>query len=129
MSRVVQTSFENVRFTNEVINMFADLIADNEPTLKVIFYILKNHKNDKPTTIQDIVDNVKVIRRVAKRKGKKVIGYEMAEAPLDRKTAERIVDRLYYMTLISIEEKLPYKQLYISNRGDQVINELANRLK
>lgn len=129
MSRVVQTSFENVRFTNEVINMFADLIADNEPTLKVIFYILKNHKNDKPTTIQDIVDNVKVIRRVAKRKGKKVIGYEMAEAPLDRKTAERIVDRLYYMTLISIEEKLPFKQLYISNRGDQVINELANRLK
>lgn len=79
-------------------------------------------------TINDIVENVKIERKERVPKGKTFI-YQKTITNIDRKAAERIVDKLLDMSLLYYTPVKPYKFLFMSKRGWQITEELINRKK
>jgi hypothetical protein len=71
---------------------------------------------------------VKIERKERVPKGKTFV-YQKAITNIDRKAAERIVDKLLDMSLLYYTPVKPYKFLYMSNRGWQITEAIINRKK
>jgi hypothetical protein len=103
--------------------------------MKVFIYIGRSLKEQQKTvnhirgiTVNDIVENVKIERKERVPKGKTFV-YQKAITNIDRKAAERIVDKLLDMSLLYYTPVKPYKFLYMSNRGWQITEAIINRKK
>ena len=126
---------KNVVFPQDVIHLFTDIINNDTVSRKVFIYVGRSLKEQQKTvnhirgvTVNDIVENVKIERKERVPKGKTFI-YQKTITNIDRKAAERIVDKLLDMSLLYYTPVKPYKFLFMSNRGWQITEELINRKK
>lgn len=128
----------NAVFSKEVIEMFADIVSNDLAAKKVFVYIgrtlnnrVKQEKQDDDAilgvTVNDIVEHVMLERKEKVTKGKSFT-YRYTTTNIERKTAERTVDKLLCMSLIYFNSVKPYKFLYMTKRGWQVMEEYLNRL-
>lgn len=127
---------KNVSFSKEVVEMFTDIITNDIAAKKVFLYLgktLSNRaKNESQNTvlgvtINEIVENVMLERKEKVVKGKSYT-YEYTNTNIERKTAERTVDKLLVMSLIYYKPVKPYKFIYMTRRGWQVTEEYLNRV-
>lgn len=128
MDFVLNKKYERITFDDVIVNMFAEILSKDEVYWKVLLYIASATKKNKDTTIISLIENIKIERRV------KVINqtshsYIKKEAYLDRKTAEKIVDKLSDMSLLSYKHMTPYKLLFITVRGAQVLAKLDSLIR
>ncbi|MFS8651167.1 MAG: hypothetical protein FWJ66_04525 [Caldibacillus sp.] len=128
----IHTTFENIRFTDEVAEMFATIIFNDEWTRTVFLYIMKKlheeNQNFKGVTINDITQNVKIERPVRVGKGKKY-HFEIRRENIERNAASKIVDKLYAMSLLYYEPLTPYKLYFPTTRAAQVLLKLIELTK
>ncbi|KKI92166.1 hypothetical protein WQ54_10760 [Bacillus sp. SA1-12] len=135
MDSTLHNIHKNVVFPKDVIHLFTDIIINDPVSWKVFIYIGRSLKEQQKTvnhirgiTVNDIVENVKIERKERVHKGKTFV-YQKTITNIDRKAAERIVDKLLDMSLLYYTPVKPYKFLYMSNRGWQITEEIINRKK
>lgn len=110
-----------MEFNDDLCELFADIIKQDIANVKVLFYIAQCMQTVTPVTVKTITDNVKIARRVGiKNADNTLVAFANQEAHIDRKTAERVVDRLAYASLISYEVQHPHKFIKLTKRGIQV---------
>ena len=80
---------------------------------------------ERGVSISHIIENVKVERLVRKNVGKNKYVYEEVFTNIERKNVEKMVDKLMFMSLIYHEAIKPYKFLFLTNRGKQLIAKLV----
>lgn len=135
MDSTLHDIHKNVVFPQDVIHLFTDIITSDPVSLKVFIYVGRSLKEQQKTvnhirgiTINDIVENLKIERKERVAKGKTFI-YQKTITNIDRKAAERIVDKLLDMSLLYYTPVKPYKFLFLSSRGWQITEEIINRKK
>ncbi|MDQ0271205.1 hypothetical protein [Cytobacillus purgationiresistens] len=134
MADEFQYDYADVLLAPDIISIFADIIQDDPDNLIVMKYFIdihnlyKSSRESAGVTINDLVENIQVDRRVKVKKGK---GFTFEKHPtnMSRQQASRIVDRLFSMSLLSYKAKTPYKYYFITVRGAQVIKEVYNRMQ
>ncbi|MCM3164144.1 MULTISPECIES: hypothetical protein [Bacillaceae] len=126
---------QNAIFPIDLIEMFTDIIESDTVSRKVFIHIGRTLKSQKDSvdrihgvTVNDIVSNVQVERKERVTKGKSFI-YKPVTTNIDRKAAERIVDKLLDMSLLYYEEVKPYKFLFMTSRGWQITEAIVKRNK
>jgi len=121
---VTTNQYPDVIFPDDVATMFANFILEHNVRLKVFLFIVEQTQKHQATTIPDIIENVVIShRRKKKTKGKNTF-FEKVEDNIDRKLAEKIIDQLYCMSLIYYEQLNPYKRIFLTIRGIQVVSKL-----
>ncbi|MGM0879143.1 MAG: hypothetical protein ACQEWV_32020 [Bacillota bacterium] len=135
MDSTLHDIHKNVVFPKDVIQLFTDIITSDPVSMKVFIYVGRSLKEQQKTvnhirgiTINDIVENLKIERKERVAKGKTFI-YQKTITNIDRKAAERIVDKLLDMSLLYYTPVKPYKFLFMSSRGWQITEEIINRKK
>ncbi|MEK3992645.1 hypothetical protein [Robertmurraya sp. FSL R5-0851] len=133
MDKELHLTYEKKLFPQEMVHLFCDLVQSDETTKKIILFIGKLEKKRTKgeetitgITINEIIDNVQVERKTKDEK-KHTYKYEITN--LHRKTTEQQVAKLLNMSLLYYESVKPYKMLYLTQRGWQVIAELLHRDK
>lgn len=128
----IHTAYKDVEFSEEVAEMFASIIFNDEWTKIVFLYIMKRRQDEdqnfKGVTINDITQEVKIQRPVKVGKGKKY-HFEIREENIERNAASKIVDKLYAMSLLYFEPLTPYKLYFPTDRAVQVLKELYKIMK
>lgn len=123
--------YKRVTLSPDQIQMFADIIGQDEVTQKIFLFIgtkmahleeIENSSNRIGATIKDMSIEIQINRKV---KGKSK--YKVVKAPLDRKRAERIVQQLLMTGLIYFELVGITKVLFLTDRGIVVLKELVQR--
>lgn len=110
-----------VTFDDSLCALYADIIKQDVSNIKVLFYIASCEQNMTPVTVKTITDSVRTARRVAvKDANNAVVSFDNKDDYIDRKTAERIVDRLAYASLIYYDIQRPFKFIRLTDRGVQV---------
>lgn len=139
MDNDLHLKYEKVKFSDEILDMFIDILEEDQPVIRVLYYIAQELKDkEKPSseqdgtingvTINNIVENVKIERLVRHNKGKSY-KYETEITHIHRKTAERIIDKLLSMSLLYYKPVKPYKIIYLTYRGKQILKRLYERKK
>lgn len=122
--------YSSLKFDERVLEMFSDIVAQEESNIRMLFYIVNCHKEQKKVTVTSICENVKMPRRVARRNAKnEIVAYDKLEDFMDRKTAERIIERLVGASLIYFEVQLPHKFIGLTERGKQVALHIVSKKK
>lgn len=134
MDNELYNKYKNVVLSPELAEMFADLIMEDEVTLKVFKYIgiriRQAKENDSISkigaTITDMTNDL-LVNRPVKLKGKSK--FKMTEAHIDRKRAERAVQSLLLTGLCYYEQVGKTKVIYSTRRGFQVLQIISAREK
>lgn len=93
----------------------------------MLFFIVECEKNKVPITVKDISENVEAKRRIGIKNNSKVVNFTSAIGLIDRKTSEKIVERLEYASLIYFDVLHPYKYIKLTTRGAQVAIQIKKR--
>lgn len=121
---------KNLWFNEETCEMFTSIIRQDELNIRVLFYIAQCEKKQELVTVKSIIANVKVVRRVAVKNSKnKLASFSNTEGFIHRKTAEKIVDRLAYASLIYFDVQRPYKFIYLTQQGIQVAINIHKKME
>lgn len=129
MNRKMNEKYSNVIFSDELIDMYLEIIEQSEINLKVLIEIYESYKDDIPITISQLGENIVVTRRVGKRLSNGKRTFELKEAPMERKSVEKVIDRFLHMGLVYLSNEMyPYKKVFITTRGIQVSIGLFNKL-
>lgn len=129
MNTSLNQKYLDVEFSDQLINMFADIIEHEVPIKRLLLHIGKHadsHKNDElgaGISIKILCETIIIERRVRSRKGK--FSYESTN--IDRKQCERLVETLLKMSLCYYVSVPPSKLIYLTKRGRQVARELVRR--
>ncbi|MFJ7954308.1 hypothetical protein ACIQZG_22660 [Lysinibacillus sp. NPDC096418] len=130
MEEKLNSQFKHIDFTDEQCKLFTEIFSQDETNRKVLFYIAQCEQQNKQVTVKNICENVKIERRFGNKNHRgSVTSYDVNEGYIDRKTAEKIVDRLAYASLIYFEVKLPYKYIRLNERGEQVAMNIQKKIK
>lgn len=120
---------EKITFDDDVCELFAEIIQQEIVNVKVLFYIVQCHKTSTPVTVKSITDNVSSIRRAGIKDSKNnLVSFSNVEGNIDRKTAEKIVDRLAYASLIYFDVQRPHKFIKLTTRGVQVAINIRKKI-
>lgn len=122
LNKELHEEYAKTRFSEEVNTMFLKILKQTEPlAFNVLVEIGKNEKAAKKLNIQQLSDSIQVVGKV--RKSKKGKGYYFVEeqSTLNRRRAERIVDKLVSMSLVYTVNESFYKLLYLTPRGNDLI--------
>lgn len=135
MNEVLSEKYQTIKFADEVVNMFADILEQDVILYSVFLYIgnvvnkqFQETKYMRGISINEIVENVVIDRRVKKKKGKSY-SLEVERTNISRRSAEISVSTLSSMSLIYEKTMHPYKFLISTYRGQQVLIELGKRKK
>lgn len=135
MNEVLSEKYKQNKFTEEVVEMFADIIEEDEILYNVFHYIgsqvnkqYQETKYMRGISINEIVESVVIDRRVKKPKGKSY-SLKLERTNISRRSAEGSVATLASMSLITEKIMHPYKFLISTIRGQQVLVELGKRKK
>ncbi|RKJ73679.1 hypothetical protein D7X33_20465 [Butyricicoccus sp. 1XD8-22] len=120
--------YESVKFPENVCDMFADMVLQDIVLKDVFLFIAERFQTKEYATITTISENIVISRRVGHRE-KKTLKYEVKNMNIERKTTQKLVDQLYFMSLIYIQPKLPYKEILLTPRGIQVVLRVTEKLK
>jgi hypothetical protein len=134
VNKDLHEQYQDVRFDKKQIPMFADIISADKVTKKVLTNIgsilLDQRKRNSQIglTVNDIVENVTVNRKEKVIEGKS-FKYRQTVTNIEKKTAERIVNKLLDMSLLYYDSIKPYKFLHMTERGWQITEEIIDRKK
>lgn len=134
VNKDLHEQYKGVRFEKNQIPMFADIISSDNVTKKVLTQIgsilldQRKQKSEIGLTVNDIVENVTVNRKEKVIDGKS-FKYRQTITNIEKKTAERIVNKLLDMSLLYYESIKPYKFLHMTERGWQISEEIIQRKK
>lgn len=128
MDKDLFQQYEKVHFSPEQVRMFASILEKDEVHRLILRYIGAMHGRGKQVSINDLIQNIRIERRVQVTEKKKR-HYVVRDELIDRKTAERVVDKLSWMSLVYYELMTPYKMLFLTNRGAQVLAYLDSSKK
>ena len=111
---------------SELMDMYIEIREQDAAMMKVFRYIGKQQSQagtaqESGLTINDLIENIQVDRLVKKQKNSRKFKYEQALTNLHRKTAERIIDKLNVMSLIYYKSVKPYKFIFLTERGKQLL--------
>ncbi|KAA6446906.1 hypothetical protein [Bacillus swezeyi] len=135
MDASLNEKYKQIKFNHELTELFTDIVVGDPVLRRVLVYISSSIQKKKKSgishnfygvTIQEITENVEIERPKRVQKGKRVF-YENQLTNIETRAAGRAVEKLSAMSLIYHENVPPYKVLYITHRGLQVISELINR--
>jgi hypothetical protein len=138
LNEVLSEKYQTIKFADEVVNMFADILEQDEILYSVYLLYIGNIVNKqfqetkymRGISINEIVENVVIDRRVKKKKKKrKSYSLEVERTNISRRSAEISVSTLSSMSLIYEKTMHPYKFLISTYRGQQVLIELGKRKK
>ena len=122
MNEILSEKYQTIKFTDEVVNMFADILEQDEILYSVFLYIgnvvnkqFQETKYMRGISINEIVENVVIDRRVKKTKGKSY-SLEVERTNISRRSAEISVSTLSSMSLIYEKTMHPYKFLISTYR-------------
>lgn len=118
--------FEHVSFSPEVTNMFSSILHKNDLHRLILRFIATKQVNRETCSIIDLTESIKTERRVRVNE-KNNVHYVVRNELIDRKTAERLVDKMSSMSLIHYEVMSPYKWLHLTKRGAQVLKGLEEK--
>ncbi|MEE3809553.1 hypothetical protein V2H29_21670 [Lysinibacillus fusiformis] len=117
-------------FTTEQCELFAKIIEQDELNIKVLFYIAQCEQNKVKIHIKALSENIKIPRPVGHKDRKGHIkSFIIEEVYIDRKRAERIVNRLAYASLIYFELQKPHKYIRLTKRGAQVAVHIQKKMQ
>lgn len=129
MDEKLNSQFENIKFSDEQCELFTEIFSQDVANMKVLFFIAQC-KSKKQVTVKSISENVKIERRYGVKNFKgSVTSFDVNEGYIDRKTAERVVDRLAYASLIYFEVQRPYKFIRLTKRGEQIAININKKLR
>ncbi|WP_282155757.1 hypothetical protein [Cytobacillus gottheilii] len=132
MDDQLHNQFKSVKFTPEITEMYSSIIQSDLITKKVLLLIARNLHEQENTkklmgvTINDITEKLQIQRKQKVAKGR-TFTFELTHNNIDRKAAERIVDKLLSMSLLYYKPVKPYKYLFMTQRGIQVTQELIKK--
>lgn len=132
MDTELHVKYKNTKLSDDAVEMFYEIINQDKVLVKVFQYIAIEQKNQSelgtPTgiTINDIVEHVTVERLERQDTGKRSsYKYQQTHTHIHRKTAEKLVDKLLFMSLLYYKPVKPYKFLYLTQRGTQVLMKIV----
>jgi len=123
LDKELNEEFKHIKFPDEVVQMFRGILEKDEVHINILSFIITKQTLKENVSILQLVENIQTERRV-KIPNKKMFHFEVQKTLIDRKSAERIVDKLASMSLIYYEYMAPYKLLFITSRGLQVFTAL-----
>ena len=133
MNEALSEKYQQNKFTEEMVEMFADIIEEDEILYNVFHYIgsqvnkqYQETKYMRGISINEIVEHVVIDRRVKKPKGKSY-SLKLERTNISRRSAESSVGTIASMSLITEKVMHPYKFLISTIRGQQVLIELEKR--
>lgn len=130
MDEKLNSQFEQIKFDDEQCKLFTEIFSQDVTNIKVLFFIAQCEKSKKQVTVKSISENVMIERRYGVKNYKgSVTSFDVNEGYIDRKTAERIVDRLAYASLIYFEVQHPYKFIRLTERGVQIAINIQKKIK
>lgn len=129
MDKTAHEKYEDATFEEEFSELFADVIQKDILNVKVLFFIAKCEQSGMQVTVKTIAANVTTTRRVGvKDDSNTLVSFTNKEGLIDRKTAEKITDRLAYASLIYFDVQLPYKFIKLTARGIQVALKIRKQI-
>lgn len=129
MDKSMNEKHIEVTFEDELCELYADIIQQDLLNVKVLFHVATCEQTNTQVTVKTISSNVTSTRRVGvKDKSNNLVRFENEEGLIDRKTAEKIVDRLAYASLIYFDVQLPYKFIKLTARGIQVAVNIRKKI-
>lgn len=130
MNELNAQKYSDIIFDTALCKLYADIISQDEDNLKVLSCIVKFKKINKHVTVKTITENVQIMRRVAvKDTSTGLVRYVNKLDYIDRKKAERLVQRLAYASLIYYDVQRPYKYIELTIRGLQVLKYIKQKEK
>lgn len=129
MEMQLHQKYIDVDFSREQVSMFTDIVESDIAMKRCILAIGQHadlHKNDginAGISIKELSEKI-IIQRKVMRKQKK---YELVDANIDRKHAERIIDSLLKMTLCYYKSFHPTKLIFLTPRGRNIASEIIRR--
>lgn len=122
-------SINAICFPSDICDLFAELLQKDMLNVKILFFIGQCQQKHRHVSIKYITENVYDERRVAiKNSQKKLVSFKSTNTLIDRKAAEKIVDRLVHASLIHVEVEWPYKYLKLTARGLQVAQVIKEKM-
>lgn len=129
MDEKLSSQFKHIKFNDEQCEIFTEIFSQDVTNIKVLFFIAQCEKSAKQVTVKSISENVKIERRYGVKNFRgSVTSFDVNEGYIDRKTAERVVDRLAYASLIYFEVQHPYKFIRLTERGVQIAINIKKKL-
>jgi hypothetical protein len=134
MNNELYNKYKRVHLTPQLVEMFSELLMEDEVNLKVFLYIGQrmskaldpNSDTKLGATVNDIVKDIKVLRPVLRKKDGK---YENVLTNIERKRAERAVHSLLMTGLCYYEPVGKSHVIYCTNRGIQVMKHIFEKRK
>lgn len=129
MDKKLNEKHAEITYDDEICEMCSDIVRQDNLNVKVLFFITKCEQSATQVTVKNISENVKSPRRVGvKDEQNALVSFANKEDYIDRKMAERIVDRLAYASLIYFDVQLPFKFIRLTARGAQVALKIHKKL-
>lgn len=129
MEEQLHLKYKHVKLTEEQTELFTEIVKQDELNIKVLFYIAQCEQNQKQVTVKSITENIRSTRRIGNKNNRgAVTSFDTVEGLIDRKTAERVVDRLSFASLIYFEIQLPYKFIRLTERGIQIAINIKQKM-
>lgn len=133
MNETLHQTYIDLKFDDHLSAMFADIILRDTVLTQVFLYIgrelnkqYKDHNQMIGITVNEVIENVVLDRLTRKPKGKTFV-FEQSHTNISRKAAEKCVDKLLDMSLLYEKPKKPYKYIYLTVRGQQVLLSLSKK--
>ncbi|WP_028402373.1 hypothetical protein [Ectobacillus panaciterrae] len=133
MNEILHQTYIDLKFDDHLSAMFADIILRDTVLTQVFLYIgrelnkqYKDHNQMIGITVNEVIENVVLDRLTRKPKGKTFV-FEQSHTNISRKAAEKCVDKLLDMSLLYEKPKKPYKYIYLTVRGQQVLLSLSKK--
>lgn len=111
--------YQDVLFEKPVVDMFCDLIVEDDELNAVILHILDSVQKSELVTIKSITNSVCLERRVLVRKGKRKI-FDVQKENMSRGAATKAVENLIKMSLLHVRYDQRLKIYGLTKRGIQV---------
>jgi hypothetical protein len=131
LDSTLHEKYKHVKFSDELVDMYIEILNQDDSLSKVFNYIAieerRQIKEERHVgiTINDIVENVSTVRATRQSTGKSY-KYVNTNTKIHRKTAEKIVDKLLCMSLLYYKPVKPYKMLFLTSRGKQVLIKIVD---
>ncbi|MEK5078035.1 hypothetical protein MKX73_03385 [Solibacillus sp. FSL W7-1436] len=113
---------EKHKFDEKTCEVFTEIIQQDSLNIKVLYYIVQCQQTGINVTVKSIADNLKIRKRTAiKNQENKIVKFIDEEGLIERKRAEKIVERLAYASLIYFDIQRPHKFIKLTRRGVQIV--------
>ncbi|MGN4128062.1 hypothetical protein ACMGD3_24110 [Lysinibacillus sphaericus] len=111
--------YQDVLFDEPVIDMFFNLIVEDEELSAVLVHILNSIQTKELVTIKSITNSVCLERRVLLKKGKRKM-FDIQKENMSRGAATKAVENLIKMSLLHVRYDQRLKIYALTKRGLQV---------